>query len=161
MTMPHLMNCGHSPDSWCLDCVRDMHDELEEAQAEIERLTDSVLQYERFVNGMVKHLDAARREDCKSVGEWLDAVANQYNVRMGQACELLAAEQAKAELLDGQNAVVAQEITILRSALSWYADPQNTVRDCVAGGCCANVDHCQRAREALGLASEEAERTNP
>ena len=39
MTMPHLMNCGHSPDSWCLDCVREMHDELEEAQAEIERLS--------------------------------------------------------------------------------------------------------------------------
>lgn len=21
MTMPHLMNCAHSPDGWCLDCV--------------------------------------------------------------------------------------------------------------------------------------------
>ena len=20
--MPHLMNCGHSPDGWCLDCVK-------------------------------------------------------------------------------------------------------------------------------------------
>lgn len=23
MTMPHLMNCPHSSDSWCLTCVRD------------------------------------------------------------------------------------------------------------------------------------------
>ena len=23
MTMPHLMNCGHSDDSWCLECVRE------------------------------------------------------------------------------------------------------------------------------------------
>jgi hypothetical protein len=22
MTMPHLMNCPHSDDSWCLTCVR-------------------------------------------------------------------------------------------------------------------------------------------
>jgi prefoldin subunit 5 len=21
MTMPHLMNCAHSEDGWCLDCV--------------------------------------------------------------------------------------------------------------------------------------------
>jgi len=27
MTMPHLMNCGHSPDGWCLDCVKAIHNE--------------------------------------------------------------------------------------------------------------------------------------
>lgn len=27
MTMPHLMNCGHSDEGWCLDCVKAMHDE--------------------------------------------------------------------------------------------------------------------------------------
>jgi len=30
MTMPHLMNCGHSDTGWCLDCVKEMHTELEE-----------------------------------------------------------------------------------------------------------------------------------
>ena len=29
MTMPHLMNCPHSSDGWCLDCVKAMHDEYE------------------------------------------------------------------------------------------------------------------------------------
>lgn len=29
MTMPHLMNCSHSPDGWCLGCVKSMHSELE------------------------------------------------------------------------------------------------------------------------------------
>lgn len=24
MTMPHLMNCGHSAEGWCLDCVAEM-----------------------------------------------------------------------------------------------------------------------------------------
>ncbi len=28
MTMPHLMNCDHSDEGWCLDCVKQMHDEL-------------------------------------------------------------------------------------------------------------------------------------
>jgi hypothetical protein len=27
--MPHLMNCGHSDDGWCLDCVRELHDSAE------------------------------------------------------------------------------------------------------------------------------------
>lgn len=29
MTMPHLMNCEHSSDGWCLDCVKQMHDRIE------------------------------------------------------------------------------------------------------------------------------------
>jgi hypothetical protein len=29
MTMPHLMNCSHSEDGWCLDCVKKLHDEKE------------------------------------------------------------------------------------------------------------------------------------
>lgn len=27
--MPHLMNCSHSPEGWCLNCVKAMHDRLE------------------------------------------------------------------------------------------------------------------------------------
>lgn len=26
MTMPHLMNCAHTAEGWCLDCVRELHD---------------------------------------------------------------------------------------------------------------------------------------
>lgn len=26
MTMPHLMNCPHMDDGWCLDCVKEEHD---------------------------------------------------------------------------------------------------------------------------------------
>jgi hypothetical protein len=25
MTMPHLMNCPHQSDGWCLDCVKRQH----------------------------------------------------------------------------------------------------------------------------------------
>lgn len=28
MTMPHLMNCDHSADSWCLDCVKEMYEDM-------------------------------------------------------------------------------------------------------------------------------------
>lgn len=27
--MPHLMNCPHSPNGWCLDCVKEEHDKSE------------------------------------------------------------------------------------------------------------------------------------
>lgn len=30
MTMPHLMNCPHSEDGWCLDCVKVLWDEKEQ-----------------------------------------------------------------------------------------------------------------------------------
>lgn len=29
MTMPHLMNCSHSCDGWCLECVKDMQNKYE------------------------------------------------------------------------------------------------------------------------------------
>lgn len=34
MTMPHLENCAHSDEGWCLDCVRKMHRDFE-SQMEI------------------------------------------------------------------------------------------------------------------------------
>ena len=29
MTLPHLMNCSHSGEGWCLDCVKELHDQWE------------------------------------------------------------------------------------------------------------------------------------
>ncbi len=29
MTMPHLQNCDHSENGWCLDCVRKLHRDTE------------------------------------------------------------------------------------------------------------------------------------
>lgn len=41
MTMPHLMNCPHS-EYWCLACVKEMHAELEAAEAKAAAL-DKIL----------------------------------------------------------------------------------------------------------------------
>ena len=30
MTMPHLMNCSHSGDGWCLLCVNELYKKVEE-----------------------------------------------------------------------------------------------------------------------------------
>ena len=40
MTMPHLMNCSHSEDGWCLECVKELNSELAAAQAENTRLKE-------------------------------------------------------------------------------------------------------------------------
>ena len=31
--MPHLQNCDHSDDGWCLDCVKTLYDEAERLQS--------------------------------------------------------------------------------------------------------------------------------
>lgn len=28
--MPHLMNCRHSEDGWCLECVKGLHDRIQD-----------------------------------------------------------------------------------------------------------------------------------
>lgn len=38
MTMPHLMNCAHSEDGWCLDCVGALWEESRVWRREVERL---------------------------------------------------------------------------------------------------------------------------
>lgn len=39
MTIPHLMNCSHSEEGWCLDCVKLQHDQVECLQHQISELT--------------------------------------------------------------------------------------------------------------------------
>lgn len=36
MTMPHLMNCPHSADAWCLECVKKLNDECEQLRELVE-----------------------------------------------------------------------------------------------------------------------------
>lgn len=38
MTMPHLMNCDHSEEGWCLGCVKALWEEKRELEEECERL---------------------------------------------------------------------------------------------------------------------------
>ena len=47
MTMPHMMNCGHSDTGWCLDCVRELHDRAEKADTAAEVLGQRALNIER------------------------------------------------------------------------------------------------------------------
>jgi len=37
MTMPHLMNCEHQADGWCLDCVGKLQAECEALRKDAER----------------------------------------------------------------------------------------------------------------------------
>lgn len=44
MTMPHLMNCSHSNDSWCLDCVKKLYDKHERLVVRTKKLEDYLLE---------------------------------------------------------------------------------------------------------------------
>jgi len=56
MTMPHLMNCEHMEDGWCLDCVAAQH-------AEIERLRAVLADAYKVLDGNVVLLLRAIRAD--------------------------------------------------------------------------------------------------
>lgn len=59
MTIPHLMNCSHSVDSWCLDCVKE---EWELNQAMVEgakvRIADLEKERDELQNGIRRVLKA-------------------------------------------------------------------------------------------------------
>ena len=43
MTMPHLCNCSHDPDGWCLDCVAEEHDRYEALLEEAKKVRQKAL----------------------------------------------------------------------------------------------------------------------
>lgn len=78
MTMPHLENCHHSPDSWCLDCVKKLGEEnldLRMALLRVSQITmcervsegESTLYIKEEPENMEIYEDAFRRvgECCK------------------------------------------------------------------------------------------------
>jgi hypothetical protein len=60
MTVPYLMNCPHSDDSWCLECVKDLGEKSErdtallrqalEALESVYPYTDSLICYASTVD---------------------------------------------------------------------------------------------------------------
>lgn len=46
MTMPHLMNCLHSCEGWCIPCVKEMHEEAERLQQWKAKAIDVIAQWE-------------------------------------------------------------------------------------------------------------------
>lgn len=82
MTMPHLMNCGHSDDGHCLDCVKAAGEERESlraqlatAQAELARVTKKVEDAEKirdFAVDLVNRAKAALEREGWEGGESLE-----------------------------------------------------------------------------------------
>jgi hypothetical protein len=76
MTMPHLMNCPHSPNGWCLKCVAQMHArfvsvreyvayEKREYEANAERCS-------KMHNNFGASLDTSGSLACKRILDFID-----------------------------------------------------------------------------------------
>jgi hypothetical protein len=50
MTMPHLSNCPHSADGWCLPCVGELWESLEETRFRVRLLE---IQAERLASDVM------------------------------------------------------------------------------------------------------------
>lgn len=49
MTMPHLMNCSHGDEGWCLECVNELHGKHEQLTQTLPKINHG----ERAVLGML------------------------------------------------------------------------------------------------------------
>lgn len=59
MTMPHLMNCPHSTDGWCLECVKELHDEGEARYEDYLKLLPVAYAAEEWASGRISITDLA------------------------------------------------------------------------------------------------------
>lgn len=53
MTMPHLMNCPHSCEGWCLECVKELHDEGEARYEDYLKLLPLAYAAEEWASGHI------------------------------------------------------------------------------------------------------------
>lgn len=60
MTMPHLMNCGHSDDGWCLDCVKAQWEELDALRAEHDVTLAEIDDLKAHIADLERERDEAR-----------------------------------------------------------------------------------------------------
>lgn len=57
--MPHLMNCPHSTDGWCLECVKELHDEGEARYEDYLKLLPVAYAAEEWASGRISITDLA------------------------------------------------------------------------------------------------------
>jgi hypothetical protein len=68
MTMPHLMNCQHSEEGWCLDCVKSEHDSNEETIRELMVQCERLKEQNDCFDTRVEELEAQVVADIKNAG---------------------------------------------------------------------------------------------
>ena len=68
MTMPHLMNCEHSSDGWCLDCVKQMHDRIEALEFTANMLYDINGDQRKTIRYLLDKLGVDDGQDVKAEG---------------------------------------------------------------------------------------------
>lgn len=71
MTMPHLMNCSHSETGWCLDCVKELHDEHEQSGDTLRTLFSDIAFFETTADP-----GPGREVEDVSVQLWCDGSGN-------------------------------------------------------------------------------------
>ena len=88
MTMPHLMNCPHMADGWCLDCVVEQRAEIERLREENEawRKQCDTLTHQVICCGVAaSHPDATLTKRGAYAGKW--------NSRQAEEVRALRAER--------------------------------------------------------------------
>lgn len=60
-----------------------------------------------------------------------------------------ASDRAYLLATEIENMRLRARLAQAENALQYYANPDNTVRECMAGGCCANCDLTRKANDFL------------
>ena len=68
MTMPHLENCPHDSNGWCLDCVKRMHDRLETMEFTANMMYDISGEQRKTIRYLLDRLGVVDGQDVTQQG---------------------------------------------------------------------------------------------
>lgn len=98
--MPHLMNCSHSTDGWCLACVKELHDEGESRYEDYLKLLPLAYAAEEWASGHI-----TSKELSVTIASGFDNYV--------RGLELMS----RLLFLEGEEKLLLDEIAILKAAL--------------------------------------------
>lgn len=131
MTMPHLMNCAHLDDGWCLECVGVMHATLDARTTritELERAFDGMTERNNAlaaeVDARTAERDEARASNAESTRLMQDASATIESMRAA-----LATEKVRADDATYWAASFGRDVAILRDEAARLRTENNALRE--------------------------------
>ena len=64
MTIPHMMNCAHDGNGWCLKCVQELHAEAEQSEFQHQRWRANCKQWEGIAGKFEAERDTLKETLC-------------------------------------------------------------------------------------------------
>lgn len=118
MTMPHLMNCEHAGEGWCLQCVKAQQEEINSLRTQLAEAFKANEQLIAYCNRLEKQLAEEREKSAVLQSQVDNADVNFEQQRLSLKQQLLSLESQNERLREALAELLGVHIDFDRPAMT-------------------------------------------